>query len=192
MPYLIKSVTSEHLVEYCKVPITFTINSILEAKAPEKGFVGFVFEEKPVEPFNRDFDEMGSPMSWLEFDLANWKFYIAYYNGKPIGAATLVMKSKEIHMLEGKDDLACLWDLRVHPEYRGKGIGSKLFQRAAKDAKENGCVYMKVETQSNNVLANKFYESQGCHLALVHLDAYYNDEECRDEAMMVWYLDLKK
>ena len=33
-------------------------------------------------------------------------------------------------MLEGREDLACLWDLRVAPEYRGKGVGQKLFASA--------------------------------------------------------------
>ena len=94
-------------------------------------------------------------------------------------------------MLEGRDDLACLWDLRVHPEWRGQGLGTKLFRTAALDARESGCMWLKVETQNNNVGANRFYHGQGCHLGQVHLHAYDHEPGRSGEVMLVWYLDLK-
>jgi GNAT superfamily N-acetyltransferase len=33
-------------------------------------------------------------------------------------------------MLEGRDDLAVLWALRVHPDYRSEGVGHQLFKAA--------------------------------------------------------------
>jgi len=191
--FIIKIVTSEMLHDYCQIPISFYGNSIFEIDTPDVGFGGYILNEKPVNSFYKDFDLFDSPMSWMEnFDLSNWRFYIVYLGEIPIGAATLVMNSNEIRMLEGKKDLACLWDIRIQPDYRSKGVGSALFKQIAKDAKEFGKAWLKIETQNNNVSANKFYKSQGCHLAQVHLHAYYDVPECKDEAMLIWYLDLKK
>ena len=40
-------------------------------------------------------------------------------------------------MLEGRDDLAVFWALRVHPDYRGEGIGHQLFKAAVAWAKND-------------------------------------------------------
>ena len=190
MNYIIKEVNSNYLTDYCKVPITFQGNSIFKVATPQNAFAGFILKEVTVNSFFKDYDLGGSPLEWKKFDLTNWRFYIVYDENKPIAAATLVMKSEEIRMLEGKDDLACLWDIRVHPDYRGKGIGRAMFQKVANDAKDNGCVYLKIETQNNNVSANRFYSSQGCKLTQVHTKAYYNEPEYKDEVMMIWFLNL--
>lgn len=193
MSFVVRRVSSKQLDEYAKIPISFCGNSILEVSAVDGGLGGFVFEEKPVEPFYKDYDDFETPLSWPEkFGISNWRFYLAYMGERAVSGATLVVHSREIRMLEGKDDLAWLWDIRVHPNWRGRGLGRALFQRAAQDARELGCRWLKVETQNNNVPANKFYQRQGCHLALVHLHAYYDQPECKDEVMLVWYLDLQQ
>jgi ribosomal protein S18 acetylase RimI-like enzyme len=190
--YVIHNISSEGLSEYCKIPISFYGNTIFEVKSPNKSFAGFILEEKPVETFFKDYDLLESPVSWPQkFDVSNWKFYLAMSEDRPVGGAALIINSGEIHMLEGKKDLACLWDIRVHPDWRGKGLGRELFQRTVADAKKCDCAWLKIETQNNNVAANKFYKSQGCHLSQIHLHAYYDVPECNDEAMLIWYLPLK-
>jgi ribosomal protein S18 acetylase RimI-like enzyme len=189
--YIIETIQEERLTEYAQVPISFHGRSILEIQPSGEGFGGFILKEKTVEPFSRDFDLLDSPLLWPQcFDVSKWKLYMASSEGKPVGGAALVMNSAEIRMLEGKKDLACLWDIRVNPDWRGKGLGSALFRTVAREAKESGCLWLKIETQNNNVVANKFYRSQGCHLAQVHLHAYYDVPECKDEVMLFWYLDL--
>jgi ribosomal protein S18 acetylase RimI-like enzyme len=41
--------------------------------------------------------------------------------------AVVVLKTPSLTMLEGRDDLAMLWDIRVSPEARGQGVGTALF-----------------------------------------------------------------
>jgi GNAT superfamily N-acetyltransferase len=51
-----------------------------------------------------------------------------------------------IFQLERRQDLEVLWDIRVKPEARGRGVGRKLFERAVDCARLRGCRLMKIET----------------------------------------------
>ena len=71
-------------------------------------------------------------------------------------------------MLNGRSDLGVLWDIRVHPDSRHCGIGTRLFEYAAAWLRERGGVLMKVETQNVNVPACRFYAKQECLLGEVN------------------------
>jgi GNAT superfamily N-acetyltransferase len=86
-------------------------------------------------------------------------------------------------MLEGRDDLAVLWDIRVSPEARGRGVGAALFRAAERWAKARGCLHLRVETQNINVAACRFYARQGCVLRAVNRHAY---AELPDEIQLLW------
>ena len=90
-------------------------------------------------------------------------------------------------MLEGRKDLAVLWDIRVVPERRGCGVGAALFARAERWAAERGARRLKIETQNVNVAACRFYASRGCHLGAIHRFAY---RDLPDETQLLWYKDL--
>ena len=86
-----------------------------------------------------------------------------------------------------------LWDIRVHPDHRRRGIGTALIDRAAKWAKGQGCTQLKIETQTNNVRACRFYASRGCHLAAIDRHAYaahIRDGRVAREVMVIWCLEL--
>ena len=55
-------------------------------------------------------------------------------------------------MLEKRDDLALLWDLRVAEEYKHQGIGQMLFNMAKSYAIKKGFKQFKVECQNTNSL----------------------------------------
>jgi GNAT superfamily N-acetyltransferase len=136
----------------------------------------------------KDYDAIESPLKWPQsFDMTKWAFFIAYLNGVPAGGATVALDTTELVMLEGRRDLAVLWDIRVAPNERGHGIGTKLFQAAEEWAKTKGCRQLKVETQNINVPACRFYSKQGCVLGAVHRFAY---PEFPDEVQLLWYKDL--
>ena len=90
-------------------------------------------------------------------------------------------------MLEDRRDLAVLWDIRVSPDARSRGIGSALFGAVEKWAESRGYRQLKVETQNINVPARRFYERQGCKLRAIRHLAYPN---LPDEIQMLWYKDL--
>lgn len=183
--------TSEVLPEYEKVSIAFRVETFFRVELFENGLGGVkLFEEKSEISYIKDYDTCAEdkPTNWAKrFDLSNWTILSAFDGKKRVGGAAVAWKTPEVFMLENRDDLACLWDLRVAPEYRGKGIGQKLFVHALDWARRKNCKLFKVETQNVNVPACRFYESQGCHLGAFNFHAY---PEAINEVQLVWYRNL--
>jgi GNAT superfamily N-acetyltransferase len=97
-------------------------------------------------------------------------------------------------MLEGRDDLGVLWDIRVAPGYKRHGIGKALFDASVQWCREQGFKMLKIETQNVNVPACRFYASQGARLGAIHrfayADAAWSYPDVRDEVMLLWYYKL--
>jgi len=70
----------------------------------------------------------------------------AWSHGARVGGAVIAWNTPTVHLLEGRTDLALLWDLRVAPESRGQGVGTALFQAAESWAASRGVRWLKVET----------------------------------------------
>jgi ribosomal protein S18 acetylase RimI-like enzyme len=122
--------------------------------------------------------------------MKNWGLFLALEAGaQPVGGAILAWNTDGVDMLEGRRDLAVLWDLRVLPERRGQGIGKQLFRHAAAWAQERGCVQMKIETQNTNVPACRFYAACGARLGDIRRFAYRDDPPVAHEAQLNWYFD---
>jgi ribosomal protein S18 acetylase RimI-like enzyme len=90
-------------------------------------------------------------------------------------------------MLEGRRDLAVVWDIRVAAEFQRRGVGGRLFRAAEAWAAAKGCRQLKVETQNVNVPACRFYLRMGCTLGSIDRFAY---PDLPDEIQLVWYRDL--
>ena len=104
-----------------------------------------------------------------------------------IGGCTVATKTSNCTMLEKRDDLALLWDLRVAEEYKHQGIGQKLFNMAKDYAIKEGFKQFKVECQNTNPAAVKFYHKQGMNLGVINEHAY---KDFPNEVQLLWYLDL--
>lgn len=182
----------ECLSRYAAIPIRFVSDSELVVELVNGGLGGMRLHEKPVDPpEEKDFDLFESPLDWPKtFDIAHFQFWLAVEEQQAVGGAALVWDSPAIHMLDGRRDLAVLWDLRVLPEARGRGVGRALFNQAADFARSLGLGQMKIETQNNNVRANRFYHAMGARLGGIQRFAYAGTPEVADETMLLWYLDL--
>lgn len=112
---------------------------------------------------------------------------VAHMDERWIGGCVLAYNTDGVHKLEGQDDIAVLWDLRVHPDFRRKGIGKKLFESAIKWSKGRKCTELKIETQNINVSACKFYQKQGCRLEKINRFAY---KEFPNEIELMWIVKL--
>jgi GNAT superfamily N-acetyltransferase len=196
MDLRVEEIGPDRLSEYARVPIRFEVRSILVVEDVDKGLGGLGLREERIKPYIKDYDSPdGGPQRWLKrFDVSNWGFLVAYDANRPVGGATIAYNTEGVHMLEERDDLAVLWDIRVHPDYQGKGIGAMLFNKSVEWARAKGCTQLKIETQNVNVPACRFYVKQGCHLGQIHRYAYraaWAHPEVRDEVMLIWYLDLE-
>ena len=119
--------------------------------------------------------------------MSSWLLLAAIDRGERIGGAAVARNTPGANMLEGRTDLAVLWDIRVHPDRRQEGAGSLLFRRAVEWARAKGSHYLKIETQNINVRACRFYASQGCHLRAIHHGV---NDDVPDEVQLLWYLRL--
>ncbi len=181
------------LERYGDISIAFEVCAVLEVAGPGEGLGGFVLTERGVDAtYVKDYDavEGEEPARWAErFDVSNWGLFAARAGGRRVGGAVVAFDTPGLDMLEGRRDLAVLWDIRVSPEGRGRGVGSALFRAAERWAVARGCRSLKVETQNVNVPACRFYERRGCVLAAVNRDAYPG---LPGEIQLLWHKDISR
>lgn len=193
MTLTIETVARDRLADYASVPIAFEVRSVFAVEDAAGGMADVSLSERAVQAYRKDYDALadGGPLQWPDrFDISTWGIFVARSGNQVEGGAAVAWDSPEIHMLEGRRDLAVLWDLRVRAQYRRRGIGTALFNHAADWAKSRGCVLLKIETQNVNVAACRFYARMGCQLASIDREAYRTCPEVADEIMLVWHLDL--
>ncbi len=191
----IAEIAADKLSEYAEIPIVFEVASTFHVELVHRGLGGIRLHEQKVEPsYSKDYDsyEDGErPKQWPHrFDISNWGIFLASKGCQHVGGAAVAYNTAGVHMLAGRKDLAVLWDIRVHPDFRRKGIGTKLFRYASQWAKQRGCKQLKIETQNVNVPACRFYAKQGCLLGEINRYGYAGHPEVGHEVMLVWHLNL--
>jgi GNAT superfamily N-acetyltransferase len=166
------------------------VTEVFDVVVHGNGSDGFALSLKAVAaPWVKDYDSVENPLSWPKrFDMSSWQLFSAQLDGKWVGGAAVAFGTKDLFMLEGRRDLAVLWDIRVLPEVHRHGVGSALFRAAEAWARSRGCSYLKVETQNVNVPACRFYSRQGCALGSIHRFAYV---ELPSEIQLLWYKDIR-
>ena len=177
--------------EYARVPIIFTVDRVFGVANRDDDSGRFALSELRIDaPYEKDYDAVAGegPSQWaLRFDLSNWALFTARFARRIVGGATVAFDTPGLTMLEGRRDLAALWDIRVAPEFRRQGVGSALFERVEVWSKLHGCRQLKIETQNTNVPACRFYERQGCQLRAIHRAVY---PDLPEEIQLLWYKDL--
>jgi len=82
---------------------------------------------------------------------------LAYMDGSPVGVTTCI---------EGFSTFACqpllnIHDIAVLPEYRGRGIASRMLEAAEALARRRGCCKLTLEVLSGNTIAQAVYARFG-------------------------------
>jgi GNAT superfamily N-acetyltransferase len=176
---------------YAEVSIAIEVDRVLEpANGPGDPNLPRLIERRLRTPYLKNYDGYAGnhPRDWgRRFDLSNWGFMTAWLEERRVGGAVIACRTPGLQLLEGRSDLALLWDLRVVPEFRGDGIGTKLFRAAEAWSATRDCGRIKIETQNTNAGACRFYASQGCKLGAVNRSVY---AELPDEIQLLWYKDL--
>jgi len=168
-----------------EIPIAFDVERIFEVERHADGSLALV--AAPVSrPWVKDYDriEGNAPAGWGEqFDLSNWGLLTAGADGHVIGSVLIAFDTRGLELLEGRRDLAAIWDLRVRPEARRQGIGGALLRAAERWALSKGCSELSVETQNVNVGACRLYAKSGFRLRSADAAAY---PEFPDETQLIW------
>lgn len=174
---------------YSKVSISFQVDSVYKVETKKNGLKGLEIVEESIDSYIKEYDTEGDNPSRLikKFDVKNWRMVLAEDNNVVIGGAIIAHDTHGINMLEGKSDLAVLWDIRVDPAYRGYNIGSKIIGEVKKWAAGNQCNRLKIETQNINAKACRFYVKQGAELTGFNRH-YYKDHP--EEIQFIWSIYL--
>jgi GNAT superfamily N-acetyltransferase len=179
------------LDQHAQVPIAFLVDRILAVSFLDGGLGGVKLTETRVEdPWVKDYDAIKGegPTRWARrFDVTNWGLIAAYEDERRVGGAVIAFNTGGVTMLEGRPDLAVLWDIRVHTERRSTGIGTMLFGATETWSRDRGCQILKIETQNINVPACRFYRRMGCELASIDRFAY---PDLPDEFQLMWFKEL--
>ena len=182
---------AERLAEYAAVSIAFRVSEALDLDA-----IAAVSSAKPIPtrpvaaPYIKDYDTVpgDAPLDWpARFDVSRWTFLAALVEGNWAGCAALVAHDSGVDVLDDRDDLARLWDLRVAPAFRHRGIGVALIAAAEEWADARGIRTLMVETQDINVPACRFYARQGFVLGAVNRGAY---PDLPHEVQLLWYKEM--
>lgn len=190
----IREVGADRLPHYAEIPIAFEVRSVFRVVLVDDGLGGIRLQEEQIAtPYVKDYDgsEDGGPERELKrFDMRNWGIFLALKGARAVGGAVVAFNTPGVHMLQGRTDIAVLWDIRVHPDLRRCGIGTRLFREAADWSRRRKCRLLKVETQNVNVPACRFYASQGCQLGEINRYAYAGHPDVGHEVRLVWCIDL--
>lgn len=186
----IERIGLDRLAEYNAVPMLTHIDSRISVQSLDGGFGGFRLVDEPVDrPWIKD---RGALTDWIQrWDTSGWAFFVASIGGAAVGGATVATRTAEVCMLDRRDDLAVLWDLRVHPDHQRSGVGSALLDHAMEWSRAEGMTQMKIETQNTNVAACRFYLARGAELRGIVHHAYAGAAEpIASDVQLHWWLDL--
>ena len=179
----------DKLSQHAEIPIRFEVGSVFDVDGDDPRTA--ILRECPVDrAWVKDYDaiEGNSPMDWAKrWDISNWGLLAAFDDNQHIGGCVLAYNTSGVNMLQGRDDVVVMWDLRVRPQWRGRGVGRELFAAAVAWSRNRNCRNFKVETQNINVPACRFYQRQGCSLSSIDRNAY---DELPDETKLIWSLEL--
>jgi GNAT superfamily N-acetyltransferase len=193
-----EAVTSDALAAHGTISIAFEVDRVLQVMLADGGLGGISLTETALsettgaDPYVKDHDasEGEGPARWAErFDLSNWGLLTAWHHGTRVGGAVIAFRTPDLYMLEGRDDVAVLWDLRVASERRGSGVGSALFGAVEDWAVARGADWLKIETQNVNTAACRFYVKMGCVLGGIDRFAY---PDLPEEVRLLWWKRLQK
>ena len=171
----IEAATAHTLKLVNKIDSTFTVDSKLEVTLSENLFS---YRSVSVSSYEKTY----------EYDDID---YSVYLNNKD----KIIFFAFENEELAGQIILLKYWnryayinDIRVSKNFRGKGIGKALMQRAIEWARESDCIGLEVETQDVNVKACLFYEKLGFELGGFDMFRYKSSPKEKDEIALNWYL----
>ena len=181
----------ERLADYARVPIAFVVEATFDDGALDTLARGGHPAPTPVPaPYEKDYDALpgGRPTDWpTRFDVHRWIILGAFHDRKRVGGAAVVVGDAEVDP-GGRPDDALLWDLRVAPAMRHRGVGSALLRAAEHAAVRQGARVLRVETQQINVAACRFYQRNGFSIEHVQRGSY---PELPGEVRLIWSKTLR-
>jgi GNAT superfamily N-acetyltransferase len=178
------------LADYARIPSAFEVRSVVDVVPHSDTGVYELRERIVTAPWVKDYDAIAGnhPTDWpARFEMSSWGFFGAWMDARRVGGAVAVLQSSAVGMTGLRGDPAVLWDLRVAPELRGRGVGGALLAAVENWVVHRGGRRLAVETQNINVLACRFYQRHDFLLERASAGMYVGFPE---ELQLLWAKDL--
>lgn len=104
------------------------------------------------------------------------KYFVAKFDNKVVGFAGTWIVLDEAHIT----------NIAVHPDYRKKGIASKLLVELINYCRNNSCTGYTLEVRRSNKAALALYEAHNFQQAGIR-KGYYEDN--KEDAVLMWLRD---
>jgi GNAT superfamily N-acetyltransferase len=177
--------TGHRFRDYAAIPAAFMVRERIDLSRLDHTVSTFATCPVSV-PWTKDYDAVpgNAPTDWpARFVVDTWLVFHASVDSRRVGSAIVVTDAHAVASLGGRAGGAVLWDLRVAPDMRGRGIGRALLAHVEGVAVEAGCHLLDIETQDINVPACRLYAATGYELLDVAVDAYTTTP---GEARLTW------
>jgi ribosomal protein S18 acetylase RimI-like enzyme len=93
-------------------------------------------------------------------------------DGVRVGGAVVILDAHDVMQLGGEPELALLWDLRVAPAARRRGVARALLAEVEAIARAAAVRGVVAETQDVNIPACQLYAGAGYVVSAVDANAY--------------------
>lgn len=176
--------SAPNFAAYATTSCAFTVAAMLDIDALQRD--GQFVERAVAHPYVKDYDAIpiNDPLTWpMLHDTTAWRMFSAFDGETRVGGAIIAPQSPLAH----HGDAAELWDLRVAPAVRGRGVGRLLFDATVEWCRRNARSVLLIETQHTNVAACRFYQARGCTIDAITPEAY---SEIPGEMRIVWRLNM--
>lgn len=156
---------------------TFTVDSRL---AISTDGTGIQFSIVPTTPYQKKYP--GDSFDYNDYiEKPDRIVYLAYVENIIAG---------EIRLRKNWNNYAYIEDIVVDAEFRRRGIGRSLINKAIHWAKEKNLPGIMLETQDNNAAGCLLYQACGLELAGLDRHLYHGLDPHTDEVALYWYLIL--
>lgn len=193
MSIQIEQIGASRLTDYASVTMAYEVKTVFTVEPIDNGLGGFSFREQSVTPYEKDcnVDSQSGPEAWPDrFDIRNWGIFMAFRNAERVGGVTVATPHEGIIVTEGRTDTAALWDIRVAPSCRRRGIGMQLLRHAADWSKQQGFKFLGIETMNVNVPVCRLCAKAGAELSEVRRFGYEGCPDVAHESMIIWRMRL--
>ncbi len=120
------------LPAHASVPITFDVRAVIHIAAMRPDHLT-VPTRAVGRPWEKNYDAVpgNDPATWpSRFDIRPWNYLASYLEASRVGGAIVVAEPLAAAQLDGRPGASILWDLRVAPASRRRGIGRRLVAAA--------------------------------------------------------------
>lgn len=184
----VRNETASSLPEYDLLSANISVTHVYEVLERPEEPPTLLLKPLP-KPAWLHYDQLSRPPSlWPTlWDTDGWRFIGIFADGQRAGCATIACGAKQLALRDGRSDVALLWDMRVAPQYRRRGLGTVLLRAVVSALKHEEVTKLKIRTQNTNVAACCLYARAGCRLVGAEPNSYRGDAS---ELDLIWLLDL--